>query len=88
MTTTTHNRVAAIIGQITGTQSAGNLSPSTPIINGGLHLDSVAILELLLALEKEFSIELAAWELSDAQALQTLSTMSDFIDKKLAGRTS
>lgn len=84
MTASTHSRTAAIVARITGAGDA--LPPSTPLIHGGLHLDSVAILELLLALENEFAVELDAGELRDAHALRTLSSLCEFIDRKRAER--
>lgn len=46
-------------------------------------LDSVAVVTVILALEKEFSISIHDDEIS-AQTFQTLGTLANFVKKKIA----
>jgi len=45
-------------------------------------LDSVAVVTVILALEKEFSISINDYEIS-AQTFQTLGTLANFVKKKV-----
>ena len=56
------------------------LERDTGIVQGGLALDSAAVLELLLALERDFKIQLDAQALLEARALRSIGTLADFID--------
>ncbi|MEI6970891.1 MAG: phosphopantetheine-binding protein [bacterium] len=83
MESSTQQRVIEIVLATAGLNSATQVTAETQLLNGGLSLDSVVVLELLLALEKEFKIELNAQELFEAQALKTVSSLAGFVDKKL-----
>jgi acyl carrier protein len=48
-------------------------------------LDSSAVLELLVGIEKEFQIEVDPGELMRVQALRTIGTLAQFIDEKTRG---
>jgi acyl carrier protein len=85
MTSTTVGRVSTILARLTGMPDAGELAPATRILGGGLHLDSIVVLELLLALEKEFAVELDARELLECQALQSVGDLCAFVDRKRTG---
>jgi acyl carrier protein len=54
--------------------------PDTVLVEGGLALDSVAILEFLLALEQEFDVELDPGALLQAQALRTIGSLAAFVE--------
>ena len=84
MASTTEKRVTEIILAKTGLQRGAQVAPDTELIKGGLSLDSVLVLEILLALEKEFGIELNAQELFEAQALKTVGSLAKFVDGKLS----
>jgi acyl carrier protein len=84
MASSAQKRVIEIISEKTGVDRSAPVTADTELINAGLSLDSVLILEILLALEKEFKIELNAQELFEAQALRTVGSLSEFIEKKLA----
>ena len=70
---------------------AANLDPGTPLgadtplVGSGLSLDSVAVLELLVGLEKEFGVEVNPDELLEAGALETVGALAGFIEGKLQG---
>ena len=83
MESSTQQRVTSIVLATAGLNRATSVTAETQLLNGGLSLDSVVVLELLLALEKEFGIELNAQELFEAQALKTVGSLAGFIDKKL-----
>ncbi len=84
MTSSTLDRVIGIIRQAAGSSAEESLDDTTPLIGSGMSIDSVAVLEILVALEKEFRIEIGADELLQAQALQTVGTLADFIESKRA----
>jgi acyl carrier protein len=50
----------------------------------GLNLDSVSTLELLLALERSFGIELDAREMIDLGAFSSLGAMAGYIESRVA----
>ena len=58
------------------------LDENTPLVGAGLSLDSVAVLELLVALEKEFNLEMNPDELLGAKALKTVGTLAAFVEGK------
>ena len=58
------------------------LDENTPLVGAGLSLDSVAVLELLVALEKEFNLEMNPDELLGAKALKTVGTLATFVEGK------
>jgi acyl carrier protein len=82
MTQSTVDRVAAIIVEVGGLRPDESLCAETRLVGDGIMLDSVAVLELLVALEKEFDVELRAGELIDAGAIHTLGALARFLDSK------
>lgn len=81
---TTFDKVSAAVARLAGMPDAGELSPSTQILAGGLHLDSIVVLELLLTLEREFGVELDAREMLECRALRSIGDLCAFIDRKRA----
>jgi acyl carrier protein len=59
------------------------LTEDTPLVGGSVSLDSVAVLELLVSLEKEFHIEIAAEDMLQGQAFLTIGSLTRYIDSKL-----
>jgi len=82
MSVTTTDRVIQIIRQATGVGPDAALDRDTPLVGAGIALDSVAVLELLVGIEKEFGIELHHEKLIEAKALRTVGTLADFVDGK------
>jgi acyl carrier protein len=83
MSAPTFNRVTGVLMNVVGTQVTEPLTRDTPLVGGGLSLDSATVLELLLGLEKEFGLEISADELLETQAFRTLGALAQFIDSKL-----
>ena len=83
MTVSSFQRIAQIIVAVTGVSPDQHLDAATPLIGTGLSLDSVAVFELLVALEKEFQIQIDPDELRRARALATVGVLADFVESKL-----
>lgn len=81
-------QVINIIKQAAGLEDTDDINEDTPLTGSGLSLDSVAVLEILLELEKQFQIEVDAEELLDKGALQSIKTLSGFIESKTQQVTS
>jgi acyl carrier protein len=84
MSQSTVARVAAIIAKVGGLLPDEPIGMDTQLVGGGIMLDSVAVLELLVALEKEFDVELKADELVKAGAVRTVGALARFMDSKKA----
>ncbi|MBW1812469.1 MAG: acyl carrier protein [Deltaproteobacteria bacterium] len=76
-------QIIKIIKLATGLDDIDDINEHTPLTGSGLSLDSVAVLEILLELEKKFHIEVDAEELLDKGALQNINTLSNFIESKI-----
>jgi len=59
------------------------LGPGTVLLDGGLGLDSVGVLELLLALEKRFACQIASREVTP-ENLGTVGALVALLERKLA----
>jgi acyl carrier protein len=84
MTVSILPRIAQIIVAATGVSPDCRLDAATPLIGTGLSLDSVAVFELLVALEKEFQIEIDPDELRQTKALATVGALAAFVESKLS----
>ena len=80
MSASTVERIVFLVRQKAGLAPEDELTPDTPLVGDGLWLDSVLILELLLELEDEFGVELAADELQAAGAMGNCACLARFID--------
>jgi len=76
-------RVVQTLVTATGLSPEQPLDASTPLIGAGISLDSVAVLELLVALEKEFRIEMNPDELARAGALATVGALASFVESRV-----
>ncbi len=83
MAASTLERVVQTIVAATGASPTEPLEATTPLIGEGISLDSVAVLELLVGLEREFRIEIDPEELLRARALATVGALADFIEAKV-----
>jgi len=83
MAVSSPQRIAQIIVAATGVSPDQGLDAATPLVGTGLSLDSEAILELLVALEKEFQIEIDPDELLEAKALATVGALAGYVEAKL-----
>lgn len=77
----TLQRLAAIVSHHVGLGSAPALDAETLLAD--LSMDSIVILELLLAAEAEFEVEIDAQELIQSGDFRSLGSLSKYIDTKL-----
>lgn len=87
MTNTSHTiEVKKILADTLG---LGNridaIEQNTTLLGNIPELDSVAVVTIILALEKKFSIMIKDDEIS-AETFKTLGSLVDFIEKKIAER--
>jgi acyl carrier protein len=82
MNASTCDRVVLLVRQKVGLAPEDDLPLDTPLLDDGLWLDSVMVLELLLELEAEFGVELNAAELQAAGAMASCAELARFIDAK------
>lgn len=75
------DKVVAVVAQVTG-RDAAVLSSSTDLY-ADLKLDSLDALELLVALEDEFGIDIGT---DEAQALHTVADVVSLLRQRLAAR--
>lgn len=78
-------RTARIVRDAAGLAPDEPLDRDTALVGGGVSLDSVVGLQILIELEREFSVELDAEEMAQAQALRTLGTLADFVARETGG---
>ena len=78
-------RLEKVVRELAGPARTGPLDAATPLRDGGLWLDSVALLELVVAVEREFGVDFEPTDLSDA-SLRTLGSLAEVIERRLAGR--
>jgi acyl carrier protein len=70
--------VPAILADVVGDPAVTDLPPWTPLLSGGLALDSVTVVRLLAAIQAETGVDVADLDL-DLDALATIGTLSDFV---------
>ena len=73
-----------ILDQFLPGENPDALTADTPLITGGI-LDSLATLRLVEFLEKEFEIQIEAYE-ADVDNFNSLEQIDRFVDTKLAAR--
>ncbi len=76
-------RVRQVIINLAGVSPDQELTAEMALFGTGLGLDSVATLELLVGLEKEFGIEISPDELVQAGAFRTVGSLVGFIEPKI-----
>lgn len=62
-----------------------SMTVDTILLGNIPELDSVAVVTIILALEKNFSISISDDEVS-AKTFETLGTLANFVEKKLANK--
>ena len=62
---------------------AAAIDASTPLIGSLPELDSLAVMELVLALEERFDITIEGEDVT-AEVFETLASLAAFVDAKLA----
>lgn len=82
MSSSTVDRVTVIIAQAASLGPDERIDPAAPLVGSGIALDSAAVLEILVGIEREFGVEIDVDELMARQGLQSISTLAAFIDSK------
>jgi acyl carrier protein len=83
------DRLRGVIAGVTGVaRLPAELGAETALADGGLWLDSVELLQVVLAAEAEFGIVFEAGEDLVGDGLQTLGTFADLIQRRSASRSA
>jgi acyl carrier protein len=81
--TTTLQDVKAVLVEILGLEDrAETMDASTPLLGSLPELDSMAVLELVAALEQRFAITIDDDDVTE-DVFETLGTLAAFVDGKL-----
>ena len=76
-------RVQALVVGIAGPdRTPPDAGPDTPLIDGGFWLDSVSLLELIIACEAEFGVVLDSQADLTADTLTTGRALADVIERR------
>ncbi len=70
--------VPAILAEVVGDAGVLDLPAATPLLSGGLGLDSVTVVRLLAAIRDRTGVDVADLDL-DLDALATIGTLTDFV---------
>ena len=62
------------------------IDPDTPLFEGGLGLDSIALMEFITLIEEHFAFQLAEDELN-MEPFQNLRILAQFVNQKLEMQT-
>lgn len=82
----TVERVIKLVSGLLGIEDrAPDFTASTPLFGSLPELDSMAVVELVAALETEFGIEIADDEIT-GEVFETMGSLAAFVDAKLADR--
>lgn len=75
----TFDNVKDVVVETLGIQDrAGALEPQTPLLGGIPELDSMAVLEVVLAIEKRFHLEIDATEMT-GEVFETFGSLAEFV---------
>jgi acyl carrier protein len=79
-TTATLDDVRSLLVETLGIQDrARSLDATTPLLGSLPELDSLAVVELVTAMEERFGLQLDGADLT-ADAFETLGSLADFVD--------
>jgi acyl carrier protein len=82
LTSTTLDDVKAVVVSTLGIEDrADTLSASTPLLGGLPELDSMAVVELVAALEARFGFEVSDDEIT-GEVFETLGSLAAFVEAK------
>jgi len=82
-TGTTFDEVRKVLAQTLGIEDrAESLTPSTPLLDSLPEFDSMAVLNVILALEGRFGVTIDGEEVS-GELFETLGTLTAFVEQKL-----
>ena len=74
--------VNILTNQVLGTRPRAPITRDTALLSSGLGLDSVAVLELVLAVENTFDVEVKDSDLS-VELFRSVGSFADAINRKL-----
>jgi acyl carrier protein len=78
-------RVIALAARIAGpARTPDEVGPDTSLTEGGFWLDSVALVEVIVACEAEFFVEFDSEEDLTTGALESIGSLATVIERKLA----
>lgn len=78
-------RVIDLASRVAGPdRTPRDAGPETPLAEDGFWLDSVGLLEMIVACEAEFTVEFDSEHDLTAEALGTVGSLTDVIERKLA----
>ena len=81
-----HGRLLVLLRRVAGAdRTPADAGPDTPIREGGFWLDSVALLELIVAAESEFGVEFDPTRDFEEEPLRTVGSLAARITDRLAG---
>jgi acyl carrier protein len=84
--TVTLDRVQAIVSRVAGpSRSPTDAGPETPLVDGGFWLDSVHLLEAIIACEAEFGVVFDPETDFADEHLRTVKSLHDLIRTKRSG---
>ena len=72
---------AVLVDTLALERRADSIGPDTPLLGGVPELDSRAVLELIVDLEKRFGIRVADEEVR-AEVFESLASLTDFVRSK------
>jgi acyl carrier protein len=79
----TFGEVRAVLSETLGIEDrVDSLTPTTPLLDSLAELDSMAVLNVILALEKRFGVTIDDDEIS-GELFETLGTLTAFVQQKL-----
>jgi acyl carrier protein len=74
---------AVVVETLNIADRADSLEPSSPLLGSLPELDSMAVLEVVYALEQRFDVEFDGEDIS-AEAFETLSSLTDMVAAQLS----
>jgi acyl carrier protein len=79
----TFDEVKRVVTKTLGIEGrADSLTPATPLLDSLPELDSMAVLNVILALEERFGVTVADDEVT-GELFETLGTLAAFVERKL-----
>ena len=70
--------VPSVLASVVGDPAVAALPPDTPLLSGGLALDSVTVVRLLAEIKAVTGVDVADLDL-DLDALATIGSLTDFV---------
>ncbi len=78
------HEVRRLLAEVVGDPAAAALPADTPLLSGGLGLDSVGVVRLLAAIRRTLDVDVADADL-DLDSLATLGSLSAFVAARRPG---